>query len=176
MASKSQLIFFLKESVDLKFILKSFIYALLFLLVAGIVINIVNIISAFSYHYPILLESKLIFIYIAGTFQTVSNIDIVFLVVISALFGANLALVIEKLKFIKKQNNLRLTFGAGIISIAAAGCATCGLSIMSLIGLAAVLAFLPLHGLEFYILAIIVLVLSFIYNLNSIYKACRIRD
>ncbi|HVT01532.1 MAG TPA: hypothetical protein VHE53_04880 [Patescibacteria group bacterium] len=175
MPKTSDLLFFLKESINLRFVLKTIIFSTLFLGIAAVVINIVNIISALSFNYPLLVKTKLIFIYIGGTFQSITDIDIIFLTLISVLFGANLTLVLAKLKFVRKQNNLRLTFGAGIISIAAAGCATCGLSLMSIIGLAGVLAILPLHGIEFYILAVIILILSFIYNLNSIYKACKIR-
>lgn len=83
-------------------------------------------------------------------------------------------MVIEKVKFLKKRNNLKITLGAGIISIAAAGCASCGLSLVSIVGLGAALASLPFKGFELYIVSIVILLLSLYYNLSSLYKVCKI--
>lgn len=83
-------------------------------------------------------------------------------------------MVAEKVKFLKKRNNLKITLGAGIISIVAAGCASCGLSLASIVGLGSALAVLPFRGFELYIASIAILLLSLYYNLSSLYKACKI--
>ncbi len=83
-------------------------------------------------------------------------------------------MVAEKVKFLKKRNNLKITLGAGIISIAAAGCASCGLSFISIVGLGGALAALPFRGFELYIISIAILLLSLYYNLSSLYKVCKI--
>ena len=83
-------------------------------------------------------------------------------------------MVVEKVKFLKKRNNLKITLGAGIISIAAAGCASCGLSLVSIVGLGGVLAALPFRGFELYLASVAILLLSLYYNLSSLYKVCKI--
>lgn len=93
---------------------------------------------------------------------------------IGLIFGVNFVMVVEKVKFLRKGHNLKITLGAGIISVAAAGCASCGLSLVSVVGLGSALAVLPFRGFELYIASIVILLLSLYYNLSSLYKTCGI--
>jgi len=146
----------------------------MFILFSNLLINFANILNFTFNDYPFITKITIISRLIFGAFTTISDRDIFMILLISTLFGVNLSLVLEKFKFIKKQNNLKITFGAGIISIASAGCASCGLSLVSLVGLGGALAILPFGGFELYILAAGILFASIIYNLNSIYKACEV--
>lgn len=175
MTKASQLFDFAKQTFTLKYILKTASLAALFLFVSFLVINFLNIYSVLVTNYSIFTKTKLLVIFTWGSIWAISKQDLWFLLLISVLFGANFALVLEKIKFLRKQSNLQLTIGSGIISIAATGCASCGLSIVSLVGLSSALAILPFGGIELYFLSIIILAASFIYNLNSIYKACHVR-
>jgi hypothetical protein len=174
MASATQLLKFFKLSVTVTLVFRIVIFGTLFLLLSLSLINIPNILSVISSNYPLFSKLRILSVIITGAFYTISGIDFVLLLIISVLFGANFAFVIEKFNFIRKQHNLRLTIGSGIISLASAGCASCGLSLVSLVGLGSALAILPFRGVELYLLAIAVLLASFLYNLNSIYKACNV--
>jgi len=104
---------------------------------------------------------------------TVSKIDLILLSMSGFLFGLNLTIVLRKLNFLRKQGGLKLTLGAGIVSIVATGCASCGLSVVSLIGLGSVVGLLPFRGTELYFLGIIILVVSLFYNLHAYSIACK---
>lgn len=175
MYKPSVLLVYFKQQLTLPFILKTLIYAFLFLSFSLFLVNVLNFISIAGADYSLLAKLRLFFIFFIGSFETVSSRDLLLLIIISILFGLNLSLVIEKIKFIRKQPNLKLTIGTGILSLGAAGCASCGLSVASIIGIGWGLAILPFGGVELYFISILILFISFIYNLNSIYKACTVK-
>jgi hypothetical protein len=101
--------------------------------------------------------------------------DSILLIIIALLFGVNLELVLRKLKFLKNQGNLHITIGAGLVSLISAGCASCGLSFASVIGVAGIVSLLPFHGLLLYLLSIAILLASLLYNLQTLVKVCDIK-
>lgn len=115
------------------------------------------------------------FFILIGSFQALDIRDTTLLVIVSILFGLNTELVLRKIKFLASYGSLHVTFGTGLIALAATGCASCGLSLVSLVGLGGALAALPFHGLELYFVSIFILFASLWYNLNSLVKACKIR-
>ena len=110
-----------------------------------------------------------------GSFSILGLRDTILIIVTSFLFGVNLELVLRKLKFLKKSGGLHITFGAGLLSLVAAGCASCGLSFASVLGVATIVGLLPLHGLELYLLSIIILIVSLHLNLQTLVKVCKLR-
>ncbi len=174
MSRPSVLLVYFKQQLTLGFILKTLILSFLFLSFSLFLVNLLNFVSVAGADYSIFAKLKIFFVFFIGSFETVSSRDLFLLVLISILFGLNLSLVIEKIKFIKKQPNLKLTIGTGILSLGAAGCASCGLSVASIVGIGWGLAVLPFGGIELYFISILILFISLIYNLNSIYKACKI--
>lgn len=166
---------FFKQTFTFKFALFAGLFSFIFLSLSLFLINFPNYITIILAPYNFYSKLNLISIFYIGSFQTVAGIDLLLLIIVAALFGLNLGMVIKKYRFIRNQPNLGITIGSGIISLAAAGCASCGLSVMSLIGLGSALAILPFGGLELYLLAIIILFASLLYNLNSLYKACKIK-
>lgn len=101
--------------------------------------------------------------------------DSILIGIISFLFGINLELVLRKLKFLKKRGGLHITFGAGFLSLVAAGCASCGLSFASVLGIATMVSLLPFHGLELYILSIVILSVSLFLNLQTLVTVCKLK-
>lgn len=174
MEKTRQLLGFFLQTLSVRFFLQSTIFTLGFLTITTVLLNSLNLFSILSSNYSILSTFRIFIVLILGTFRTISTIDTILLLTISVLFGMNFTLVIQKINFIKRGKNLKITLGAGIVSLASAGCASCGLSIVSLIGIGSSLALLPFGGLELYFLSIVILTASFIYNLNAIYKACKI--
>ena len=104
----------------------------------------------------------------------ISSIGAVLLFITAVLFGLNISIIITKIGVMKKQKKLGFIFGAGVVSLVSAGCAACGLSLLSVVGLGSIVAFLPFHGIEFYIVSIAILLWSLYINLGAWVKACRI--
>lgn len=152
----------------------SVLFTGLFILFASVLINIQNVFSVYSSPYSLFVKSKLLFYIIFGIFSALSSVDDWFLIVTAVLFGVNIGIVLSKLSIMRKQGKLGFVFGAGVISLVSAGCAACGLSLLSLIGLSSVLALLPFHGIEFYIISIIVLIICLYVNLGAYAKACKL--
>lgn len=152
----------------------SVLSAALFVLFASVLINAKNIVSVSNAPYTLFVKVKLLFYILFGIFSALSQLDDVFLIITAILFGLNMGIVLGKLTFMRRQGKIGVVFGAGIVSLVSAGCAACGLSLLSVVGLGSVLAFLPFHGIEFYVISIVVLFWSLYLNLGAYAKACKI--
>jgi len=164
-----------QELFPLKSVFSVLALSTLFILFSFVIINYKSYASFVFASYPFFAKLKIISLIFIGTFYATSPIDIVFLTVMAVLFGINMTMVINKFSLLKRKGNLRIMFGTGIVSIAAAGCASCGLSFASLIGISAALTILPFGGVELYIIAIILLLISFYFNLKQLIKVCKVK-
>lgn len=173
------LLFLLKvlvlEAKKRNFILKSIFFGSTYLTVSIIFINYKSFWSFFSSEYEILSKTRVLILIFLGSFQSLSGNDIALLLITATLFGLNVELVLRKMKFLASLGSLHIAFGTGLISLAATGCASCGLSIASIVGLSAALVSLPFHGLELYVISILILLFSLFYNLQTLVKACNIK-
>lgn len=159
-----------------EFLVRTLLYALGYSLLLLILINIRVVINIITNFPNPLMSIKLSSMYLWRYLVTLPPIDIVLLAIIAILIGFNIQLISLKIKNIAKQKNLRLTFGAGLLSIVGTGCATCGFSVLSVIGLGGVATILPFGGIELSYLTIVILSLSLWYNLKTMYAACKIKD
>jgi hypothetical protein len=100
--------------------------------------------------------------FIGGTFEATTG---VMLLLVAALVGADLALV----GYHVREHDLSAPESGGSVvgvglGVLGAGCAVCGSAVLagvlSLVGAAGIATLLPLEGLEFTLLALVVLVLS----------------
>lgn len=162
------------ESKKRGFILKFLIIAFCYFVAALTILNYQSYLSIILSNYDAIAKIRILSIIFLGSFNVISSLDIFFLAVVSLLFGLNIELVLRKIRYLAGIGNLHLAFGVGLISIAASGCASCGLSLASIVGLSAVLAALPFHGIELYVGSILILVASLIYNLHTFVVACKI--
>lgn len=86
--------------------------------------------------------------------------------------GLNLVLLGKALASLQGKGKVHLSLGgATLFSLATAGCASCGLSLLSVIGLSASLAFLPFHGAELRVVSLGLLVVSALYMLRELHEA-----
>lgn len=165
----------LQEVKERQFLLKSILFGLCYLIVALIFFNFKTYESVFSQTYPLASKFWISYLLFLGTFSILGIRDSILIIVIASLFGINLELVLRKLKFLKNQGNLHITIGAGIVSLISAGCAACGLSFASVVGVAGIVTLLPFHGLLLYLLSIIILFISLLYNLQTLVRVCKIK-
>ena len=103
---------------------------------------------------------------------------IIMLGIISVLTGIVIALIVFKLRLktrVKNQGGVKATFGI-ILGLLAPSCASCGLGLISIVGLSSVPVFLPFKGMEIGILSIALLaysIYSLCYNMSEC-KECKI--
>lgn len=162
------------EAKKRNFIPKVFLFALLYTAASIILINYKSFLSFLTADYNLIAKTKILSLIFLGSFQALAPKDIALLLLTALLFGINIELVLRKLRFLASVGNLHLTFGAGLITLAATGCASCGLSLASIVGLSAVLAALPFGGAELYFISILILIASLFYNLHTLVKVCKI--
>lgn len=156
------------------FYLKALFFSFCFLILATILLNYKSYLSFITADYPLFPKLNILWLIFIGSLSTLELRDILFLLITAFLFGINMELVLRKLKFLKKRGGLHITLIGGLLTITATGCASCGLSLASIVGLGGVIALLPFGGFELYILSITILTASLFYNLHSYAKACRI--
>lgn len=164
-----------QELLRTKSVITVILLALFFVSISMIIINLPSFSSFLLADYPIITKLNILSELFIGTFYATSQLDVVLVSILGILFGMNMTLLINKFNALRGRGNLRIMAGTGIVSIVAAGCASCGLSFASLIGVSAVLAILPFGGIELYILAIGILLISIYFNLKQIIKVCKIK-
>lgn len=102
-------------------------------------------------------------------------VTIIMQIIISALFGVNLALVVfrfMKLNAFSRRSSLLGTIAA-FFALLVSGCGACGLSLAALLGFSSILVILPLHGMELKVLAIFVLLGSIYFAANPVLSCKR---
>jgi len=98
---------------------------------------------------------------IGGMWTAMSGFSLFILIITSLLTGINLTLIAQRISVLKFAGNLRLTVGGGtLLGFIGSGCAACGLPVLALLGLSGSVAYLPLRGTEFSIIAVALLTLS----------------
>ena len=163
------------QSLQRHFILKSLIVSFLYVTLSLLLINYKSYLSFAMADYDFLGKVKVLLYIFLGSLYALSIRDIVLLLASAILFGANVELVLRKIKFLASYGSLHITLGTGLITLAATGCASCGLSLASVVGLGGVLALLPFQGVELYVASILILLASLFYNLHTLVKVCNIK-
>lgn len=162
------------EFIKRFFYLKALFFGALFVIPAVILLNYKSYLSFITADYALLPKLNILRLIFQGTLLSLETKDVVFLIITALLFGINMELVLRKLRFLKSRGGLHITVVGGLLTITATGCASCGLSIASLVGLGSVIALLPFGGIELYFISILILFASLLYNLHVYVKACKI--
>lgn len=119
----------------------------------------------FSFSYKI---SLLVYLLLGAT-TAFSKIDFMLLIITSFLVGINVVLFANTI-FAMKTNGgkIKVTVGGGgILGIASTGCASCGFSFLSIIGLGSIVPNLPFGSHTIYILSIGLLLASSFYMVRK---------
>jgi hypothetical protein len=152
--------------------LKALAFTLIYLLLAIAAINGKMILNVVTNPYTFMIKVKILSQIFISIFQSTPLTTLLPMIIVAILFGINTMLILKKTSSLRTQKNVKLSFGIGLLSLAASGCASCGFSLFSLAGLGGVLALLPYHGVEFSYIAIIMLSLSIRYNYKAVLKTC----
>lgn len=145
--------------------------AVLYILLSGILLSTKLISGIFVANFAIEFKIKFLFFLLTGFWETLSFLDQALLVSDAFLTGLNLLLVYKTISSLNHKGKIRFSIGgATIISLITSGCASCGVSVISILGISSsALSFLPFHGLELHLLATVLLLISFIYMLRQLF-------
>lgn len=178
MKTSSLLSIFIKEISREKFFLFSLLIATVYFIFSIYLLNVRLVLQTIFGNFPLLYKLTLLATLLQGV-QTAFSLLEIFLLAITALFvGINIMLLIATIKKLQQQGQVALSVGGGaLIGLMATGCTSCGLSFLAILGLSASLSFLPFHGNELHILAIILLCISLVYMLQKLQEKvyCRVK-
>ena len=154
------------------FVLTTFLFAMIYFVLAVLLINYHLVLATISGNYPFTYKFNLLSLLITGFFPAFGLISSVFLICNSILFGINSTLIFKTLRNLEGMGKIHLSVGgAGLIGLVTAGCGACGFTIFSLVGISASLSFLPFHGLEIHAISFLLLLFSAIYMFKKLFAA-----
>lgn len=98
---------------------------------------------------------------LAGMWTVMSKLSLMLLVIVAILTGANLTLLVQRLRSIRASGRMSfMVGGSSLLGIVGSGCASCGLPILAFLGLSGAIFYLPFQGLELSVFATILLSVS----------------
>lgn len=132
-----------------------YVVTTIYLMNAGLVIDTIFGSHSLSYKWNLLVAL------LAGMWTAMSRLNLILLIAVAILTGANLTLVVQRLQMIRASGKVRLMVsGSSLLGIVGSGCAFCGLPILAFLGLSGAIFYLPFQGLELSLFAIILLSFS----------------
>ena len=110
--------------------------------------------------YPLLFKLKLYTALFEGML-IMSKSDLILLPLLALLTATNLLLIVQKISLLRKVGNVHFVAGGGsLVGIISGGCASCGLPVVSLLGLGGSMSVLPFKGAELPYISLVLLSFS----------------
>ena len=165
----------LKLSIDRKSIFLILFISLLYIAFAAYALNyrlfLNTVFDSYSLNYKLSILSSLIW----GVYTSMSVLDFYLLLVTALLVGVNFVLLFATIKNIRASGS-KVGFivgGSSVLSVATIGCTTCGLTLLSILGISSAFGLLP-FGMTLYLVSIGSLVFSIFYMLRKLEAVCKI--
>jgi hypothetical protein len=122
---------------------------------------------------PISFKISFLMTLFLGTLTILPPIEVFFTLLTAILLGINISLLVQTIKILSTQKKVTVTVGgASLLALAGAGCASCGISILSILGISTTL--LPIHGTGFLITSSFLLLLSLFVILKNKKIVCQL--
>lgn len=151
-----------------QFIIPTVIVAVVYILLITYLTNLALTQDTILGHYPIAYKWNILKGLLQGLTTSMTSFSLVLLILTAVLIGTNLTLVALHLKAMRSSGKLHVFVGgSSLLAIVGSGCAACGLPILALLGLSGSLIYLPWHGTELSIIAVILLLITFYFILLS---------
>lgn len=148
-----------------------------YVLLATLLLNYKLLADTFTNGFPLHTQISILIALITGIFSNMHFWDSLLLIFNALFVGINVLLIGKTIFLLEHMGKVKASIGgAALISLITTGCASCGLSLLSFLGLSAAVSFLPFHGLEIHIATTLILIGSGIYLLRQIHNAkyCKI--
>ncbi len=118
--------------------------------------------------YPINYKWHILAALVQGLTTSMTTFALLLLILTAILTGINLTLVALRLKALRSDGKLHVMVGgSSLLAIVGSGCAMCGLPILALLGLSGSLIYLPWHGTELSVIAVLLLLITLYFMLLS---------
>ena len=167
-----------QELLSWKIFISIIIIAFLYISLSILLLNNRLFFSLIQDHLISFSTLLLFFSLFVGLWTSLSASDFFITILTALLVGINISLLLRTIALLGNKEKLHISIGgATIIGFVTTGCASCGLSILSLLGLSTTVSILPFHGLELHIGAVILLFFSCWYMLRQIHNGiyCKIK-
>jgi len=161
-----------------KFIFSTSIIVLINILLIVYLRNFILVNDTLFSSFSILARLRLYGSLLLGMTTSMTYLALFLMLITAILTGLNITLVIKKIAKLQKMRRVHLaTGGSTLLAIVGGGCASCGLPVISLLGLSQSLLFLPFKGVELPYISIFLLLLSlyFLIKSNNKAEACEIK-
>ena len=158
-----------------RFILGTLAIGVLYVLFAIYLLNIQLVIETFTFPTTLSHKAQLFLLLPGGLFTAFPPFDALLLVLTGILFGGNSMLLSEFFKKANKGAKVSVTAGAGL-GLAATGCAACGFSLLSIVGISWTTFTFPFSQTLIQFLSIALLIFSFLYMLHQHAQSCSIKS
>lgn len=170
---------FKEEVVKTKYLLVILLVTILYIALGVYSINYRLVFGTVFGDFPVFYKVNLLFNLLQGAQTALSTPDFILLLITAILTGINISLIIAALKYIKMNGRFRfLVGGGGLLGIVSTGCASCGFSLLSVLGLGSVFVFLPFGNHILYLISIGLLIFSLLFLLKKLHEfgICKINN
>lgn len=165
-----------------KFFIFSLIFGLSYFALNIYVLNYRLVTQTVWGNYPAVYKFNILQVLLEGAGSSMSDINLIVLILISTLTGANLYMLIKRIIYLhhvrkssaieRKEGGVQSRWGivatvGSFLGFVGSGCAGCSLPIMAYLGLSGSLAYLPFRGSEIPFVALVFLVVSFVVLVRS---------
>lgn len=151
-----------------KLLFTSFVIALLYILLVIYGMNFFLINTELSGAYPLFFKVKVLVSLIGGLTTSMTTVSLVLLTINALLTWLTLSLTIQKVKSLRKMENVHVVAGgSSLIGIVSGGCVSCGLPLLSILGLSGSLLYLPFKGQELPYISLFLLAISLLFLVRT---------
>lgn len=163
----------LRSVLNRQFFIGTLLFTAFYLILNVYITNYEVINQTLIGNFDLSYKSQLIGALLLGLTTAMSFTSLIILCLIALFTGANLVLALRSLKYNFTQKSAHMAFGFGtIIGTAGSGCASCGLPLLGLLGISGSVGYLPFKGAEVSLIALVLLVFSFIVLLRKQFQPC----
>ncbi len=156
-----------------RFIVPMLVIAFLYIVLITCSMNVRILKDTLFGDYNVIYKFKILFTLFQWMWTAMSSFGLTMLFLIALLTGANLTLLFNKMSVLKNYKSLRLVVGGNsLFGIIGSGCASCGLPILSFLGLGGSVMYLPFRGVELSYISIALLAISFYLLVKNTNQAC----
>lgn len=151
-----------------RFLIPAVAIAVLYIFLVTYLINWSLVKDTLFGAYSVIYKWRILTGLLQGLTTSMTTFALLLLLLTAALTGINLTLVFLRLKAIRSNGKLHVIVGgSSLLSIVGSGCAVCGLPILALLGLSGTLIYLPWHGIELSVAAVILLLITHYFIFRS---------
>ncbi len=169
----------IREFFSFKALLLIPFFTLLYATLSVVLLNYRFIYQIFSENFQLHYKINLLLALFSGLWTTLSLNDFILFVINALLVGINCYLILKTFYSLEHDGAVKFSIGgATLIGLVTTGCTSCGLSLLSLLGLSTSFSLLPFHGLELHLVAITVLLISLVYMTKKLYAvhSCKLHS